>query len=271
MADSDDIGRAPIAIIPAAGRGSRLGRLPGSKELIPIGFESAPDGSRRPRPLLVHLLDRLRAAGIEDAVVVLRSGKWDLPAYLLDGRERGLRIAYTVLEDSPHVPFTVASALPWTRGRAVALAFPDILFRPEDAFAALRERLHAGDDELVLGLFPTARSEKTDMVELDRSGRPRRLVVKQPGSTLLYTWSAAVWRPSFSEWLAGWVEASCDPSSATSGAGRERHFGEAIQDAIDERRAVGACVFDDGRYLDVGTPDDLERALVEALEESPSP
>ncbi|HVS64364.1 MAG TPA: dTDP-glucose pyrophosphorylase [Thermoanaerobaculia bacterium] len=251
---------APIAIIPAAGCGTRLGRLPGSKELLAVGFETAPDGSRRPRPIVVHLLDRLKAAGIEEAIVVLRAGKWDLPAYLADGRDRGLRIGYTVLESSPHVPFTVVSALPWTRGRLVALAFPDILFRPEHAFAGLLERLRATDAELVLGLFPTDRSEKTDMVELDAGGRPRRLVIKQPGSALRYTWSIAVWRPAFSAWLERWVAAreSRDPE------GRELHFGEAIQDAIEEGRSVEARVFEGGEYLDIGTPEDLERAVLSA-------
>jgi glucose-1-phosphate thymidylyltransferase len=169
-----------------------------------------------------------------------------------------MRIAYTVLEHSPHVPYTVASALPWARGRIVALGFPDILFRPEDAFASVLERLRSSDAELVLGLFPTERSEKADMVELDAAGRPRRLVIKQPGTALRYTWSMAVWRPAFSTWLAQWVE--------HAPAGREVHFGEAIQAAIDAGRAVAAHVFEDGDYLDVGTPEDLERAQRRAHE-----
>lgn len=247
-----------VAIVPAAGAGTRLGRLPGSKELVPIGFEQGPDGNPRPRPVVVHFLDRLRAGGIGDALVVLRAGKWDLPAYLTDGRDWGMRIAYSVLEHSPHVPYTVASALPWARGRIVALGFPDILYRPRDAFGPLVSRLRASDADLALGLFPTDRTEKTDMVELDATGTPRRLVIKQEDVSLRYTWSIAAWRPGFSSWLIRWV--------GQASHAREAHFGEAIQDAIDEGLSVTAEVFEDGEYLDVGTPDDLARAQRRALE-----
>ncbi|HVS14244.1 MAG TPA: NTP transferase domain-containing protein [Thermoanaerobaculia bacterium] len=248
---------APVAIVPAAGTASRLGRLAGSKELLPIGFERRPDGSSRPRPAIAYLLDGLAAAGVERVLVALRAGKWDLPAYLADGAERGMALAYVVLEHSPHVLATVAAALPWTEGREVALGFPDILFRPADAYARILARLRTTDAELVLGLFPTGQCEKTDMVELGPEGRPVALAIKQPDRGLRYTWSIAAWSPGFSRWLAAFA----------AGAPRDRevHFGEAIQAAIERGRRVEAVVFDDGDYLDVGTADDLERAMRRAL------
>jgi glucose-1-phosphate thymidylyltransferase len=250
---------APVAIVPAAGTASRLGRLPGSKELFPIGFERGPGGASRARPAILHLLDGLAGAGVERALIVLRAGKWDLPAYLTDGGERGMALAWVVLEHSPHVLATVAAALPWVEGREVALGFPDILFRPADAYARVLARLRAGDAELVLGLFPTTRSEKTDMVELDSVGRPVALTIKQPDRGLRFTWSIAAWSPGFSSWLAGFA--------AQAPRDREVHFGEAIQAAIDGGRRIAAVVFDDGEYLDIGTPDDLELALRRSLDE----
>ena len=49
-----------VGLIPAAGRATRLAPLPCSKELVPIGFQTAADGAdRRPKPVSQYLLDRM--------------------------------------------------------------------------------------------------------------------------------------------------------------------------------------------------------------------
>ena len=52
-----------VGLIPAAGRAERLGPLPCSKELLPIGFRETPRG---PAPKVAghYLLERFRAAGV---------------------------------------------------------------------------------------------------------------------------------------------------------------------------------------------------------------
>ncbi len=136
----------------------------------------------------------------------------------------------------------------------VALGFPDILFEPRDAYRRLAARHEESGADAVLGLFPTDRSEKTDMVELD-GRRVRRLVIKQPGSGLDYTWSIAVWSPRMSRFLHRFVARHGRRS------GEEVYVGDVIRSAIDEGLVVEGVTFPAGSYLDVGTPEDLERAV----------
>src|SRR5688572_17155863 len=128
-----------IGLIPAAGRAVRLAPLPCSKELYPIGFQAAQEGSR-PKVVGHFLLEKMRAAGITKAYMVLRQGKWDIPAYFNDGRMVGMDIAYRVVPDSPSVPHTLDGAYSFTKNTLVAFGFPDILFRTRDAYARMLSR-----------------------------------------------------------------------------------------------------------------------------------
>lgn len=96
-----------IGVIPAAGRATRLGHLPCSKEVLPIGWELGPNG--RPRAVVAcePLLRQMHRAGASRAFVVVGTGKWDVPAFLEDGERVGLDLAYLVIENSP------STAPPW--------------------------------------------------------------------------------------------------------------------------------------------------------------
>lgn len=80
-----------VGLIPAGGQATRLSPLPLSKELYPIGFQSiSKDGGMRPKVVCQYLLERMKFAGITKAFIILRSGKWDIPAYLGDGFRLGI-------------------------------------------------------------------------------------------------------------------------------------------------------------------------------------
>lgn len=251
-----------VGLVPAAGRADRLGDLPCSKEIFPVGFRDA-GGVRRPRPVCEHLLEALRQAGVRRAFVLLRKGKWDVPALLgrgLDpGAGDGLHLAYLALDPTASVPETLDCAYPFVSDCRVALGFPDILFEPRDAYRHLVARQAATEAPVVLGLFPAERPEKTDMVELDDSGRVRRLVIKQAGAALRYTWSIALWTPEFSRYLHDHL------ARRDAGTARELYVGDVIQAAIDDGLEVEAVAFPEGSCLDVGTPEDLERAVAAAV------
>ena len=233
---------SPVAVIPAAGIGSRLaGSVPGSKEVADVGGE----------PVIAHVLRRLARSSVAEAVVVLRVGKEDIPAALAAYDD--VDLTYIVVDDSPSELHSVAAGVRSAEGRVVALAYPDILFQPYDAFSSLLERLDATDADMVLGLFPTARPERVDMVALDARGRPTEVVIKQPDRGLRYSWSIAVWTPRFSGFLSDFL-AGVDPMAS------EPSVGDVVQAAIDEPLAADAVVFGEGYYLDVGTPDDLQEA-----------
>ena len=60
--------------------------LPCSKELFPLGFQLM-EGSSQPRPKAVghYLLEKFQLAGIAKTYIILRKGKWDIPAYFGHG------------------------------------------------------------------------------------------------------------------------------------------------------------------------------------------
>ena len=68
-------------IIPAAGLGSRIQPLAFSKELLPVGSRTEPDGTERPRAVSEYLVERLLAAGCDKLCFVISPGKSDILAY----------------------------------------------------------------------------------------------------------------------------------------------------------------------------------------------
>ena len=248
-----------IGLVPAAGRADRLGALPCSKEIFPLGFHVDAAGTQRPRPVCGRLLSSFALAGVSRAFVLLRTGKWDIPALLGDGAAFGPPLAYLCLEPTASVPETLDRAYPFVSGATVALGFPDIVVEPADAYRPLLRRLRRTRAAVVLGLFPTAQSWKADMVETDDSSRIRRIVIKQPRTSLRFTWSIAVWGPEFSRYLHEFV-ASGRAAGAGPDGGQETYVGDVIQAAIDDGMEVIGERFDGGSFLDVGTPEDLLRA-----------
>ena len=100
------------------------------------------------------------------------------------------------------------------------------------------------------------------LVELDRSGRIRRIDIKPSTSTLMYTWIIAVWTPVFTRFINRFIE-TCNMDKITGGIagnkidGKEVFLGDVIESAIQAGLKVENVVFDYGDYLDIGTPEDL--------------
>ena len=233
-------------MLPAAGRATRLGdAITGSKEVVDVGG----------RPATVHLLERLAAGGIDRALIALRRGKWDVPEALTGPRLHGVDVGYVMVDTTPSPAHTIAPALRLVPDDIIALAFPDVLFEPPDAFARLVAAQATEDADVVLGLLPPRAPERVDMVELDDDGQPAHIVIKQPDRGLRYSWTLAVWSPRFSRLLLEQVT-----EFDRSPADHELQIGEAVQAAIDGELTVRAVAFPDGSYIDIGTPADLARA-----------
>ena len=255
------LARPVIGIMPAAGVSARLSHLPCSKELLPVGFVRTPEGPR-PKPVCLHLLERMRTAGIERVFIVLRPGKWDIPAYLGHGAQLGMSLAYLIM-DLPHgAPYTADQAYPFARDCLVALGFPDIVFDPLNAYTALIARQRATDADVVLGLFCTDQPHTADMVDVGQDGRVRRIDVKPAHSDLSHTWMLCVWAPRFTEFLHAHL---LEHEQRRAGAGTvppsELHLGHVIEAAIGGGLRVEGVHFNAGTALDVGTPDNLVRAV----------
>ena len=251
-----------IGLLPAGGKATRISPLPLSKELYPIGFRSL-DGKSHIRPKVVshYLLEKMHLAGIEQAYFILKPGKWDIPGYFGDGSIFSIHLGYLIMGLPFGVPFTLDQAYPFVKNAIVALGFPDILFQPNDAYVKLLERLEASNADVVLGLFPTEQPQKAGMVDFDDSGKVRSIVEKPQVSNLRYMWGIAVWTPNFSEFLHNYLQEIQRDNNLSSLP--ELPIGDVIQAAIAQGMNVEAEAFPQGTYLDIGTPDDLVRAVQE--------
>lgn len=239
--------KPPVALIPAAGRAVRLGGVEGSKEILEVG------ASRR--PVVRFLLDGLARAGIEVAYLMIRPEKQDIPRRLGDRAETGVRIVYVTVPETRSICETLDRARPFVGERSVVLGFPDVLFRPEDAFARIVARRRESGAHAVLALVPTDRPEKADLVRADPDGRVTAIEIKPRETDLRCTWIGAVWGPEVTELMHELVRAG------RSGAGgRELYPSDVLLEAMDRGLRVEAVPLPEGRHLDVGTPEDLERA-----------
>lgn len=247
-----------IGLMPAAGRARRVAPLPCSKEVFPLDVNGTE--GRGPTVACAHLLRALHRAGVRRAYMIIRKGKWDIPAYLEDGAAHDVRLAYVLTRVPYGVPFTLDSAYPFICEARVAFGFPDILFRPVDAFARVMRAQADGGADLVLGLFPTERPHTADVVA-HRDGRVTAIHIKPEDTALRDAWVMAVWTPAFTRYLHAYLDAIAAPRRERLEAGRDEvHLGEVFQAAIEEGLAVEAVSFPEGRYLDIGTPEALHRA-----------
>ena len=93
-----------IGLIPAAGQASRVAPLPCSKELFPIGFHpERREHGGRPKAVAHYLLEKMRLAGVSKVYFVLRTGKWDIPAYFGDGSEFQMHFGSDLLPFFPSI------------------------------------------------------------------------------------------------------------------------------------------------------------------------
>jgi glucose-1-phosphate thymidylyltransferase len=253
-----------FGLIPAGGTGSRLGSIPCSKEVYPILRKT---GAGMVRSVVCENLIRYyRLAGITDIYCILRPGKWDIPAYLRDGTDFGVNIAYVVMTHPYGTPFTLNQAYPFVKGHGVALGFPDMVCTPENHFAQLKEKLTQSNADVVLGLVKTAKYKSWDMVAFD-GDTLSDIVIKEDRPDLSYGWAHAVWGPAFTELLNNQVQRRLADNSVqgsrSDGTPRELFIGDVIRDAMKEGLRVDYVKFEEGTARDLGTPGELLRYLSE--------
>lgn len=253
-----------MGLLPCGGQATRLAPLPLSKELYPIGWRSRPDGQLRPKVVSHYLLENMRLAGIRKAFLILRSGKWDLPAYFGDGKLVDMHLGYLMLGLPYGVPYTLDQAYPFVQNARVALGFPDILLQPEKVYVELIAHQSRTGADVVLGLFPCDRPDKAGMVAFNpENGFVEQIIEKPQQTNLRFMWAAAVWTPTFTQFLHEYlVEQKLTIGfHSYAEAGRELPIGDVIQAAIATGLRVEAEVFETGVYLDIGTPEDLVSAI----------
>lgn len=267
--------RRLVGLLPAGGRGTRISPLPMSKELFPIGFQEWDNRpGLRPKVACQHLLDNMRLAGITTAFIILRPGKWDIPDYLGDGSFLGMNLAYLTIHVPFGVPFSLNQAYPFIQDATVAIGFPDMLIQPDDAYSQLLERLEQTNADVMLGLFPTDQPEKVGVVDYDQdTGRVLGIFEKSTLTHLPYMWAIALWQPTFTEFLNRFIQNKLQALIGTQSPQilteippyTEIPIGDVIEAAIEAGLHVNSHPFESGRYLDIGTPENLQQAIREQL------
>ncbi|GHA80256.1 nucleotidyltransferase family protein [Pontibacter akesuensis] len=248
-----------VGLIPAAGQGSRLAPIPCSKELFPVGFAAHPEhGAPHPKVVSQYLLEHMQRAGAAQVYFILRKGKWDIPDYFGDGSQLGLQLGYLIMQRPYGTPYSLDQSYGFVQGKQVVFGFPDILFTPEDAFAQLLQQQSETQADVVLGCFKVTDPSKWDVVDLAENGQVKHIIRKPAHSALIYGWAIACWGPRFTEFMHLYLQ---QEEAELYASGRELSVGEVVQAAIKEGLLVQSLCFDSGSCLDVGTPEDLRKAI----------
>jgi glucose-1-phosphate thymidylyltransferase len=247
-----------IGLIPAAGFARRIPSISCSKEVYPVNYHYFSDKEQvEQRAVSSYLLESMETAGIEQGYMIIRDGKWDIPAHLSRQDWLKLDLAYLVVGANAGVPYTIDSAYPFIKNKKIVLGFPDIMFEPKDAFTKLLKKLDEAHSDAVLGLFEADYPRQMDMVEVDERNKIQRIISKPQKTDLVYTWILAAWNASFTEYLHHFLLTQTNEINKTNS---EIQLGKIIQKAIKEGLEVSSVNFRECVCLDIGTPEGLKRA-----------
>ena len=180
-----------------------------------------------------------------------------------------MNLAYLLVDLPIAVPYTLDQAYSFVENKLVALGFPDVVLHPENSFVQLLTKRMQTRADIMLGLYPTEQPHKMDVVDVDENGCIRQISPKPSklkDGKVVYAWLTAVWTPVFTQYLHEFVSehkkrylGNCCGSATKNN--RELFMGDVFQAAISDKLNIGTVLFPDGNCLDIGTPDDLARAI----------
>lgn len=245
-----------VGIIPAAGQATRLGQLPISKELYPIGYENG-----KVKVVANQLMDSMADSGASQIHFVIRNGKWDIPAFFESKYKKTTAVCYHLIEYGYGVPFTINQALPFVMDKTVVFGFPDILFQPDNAFGSLLETLEQSDAPIVLGCFPVPFKAKFDRAVIGPDHNVLEIQLKPEKGSAHFAWIMAAWKPAFSEFLHQFVENELLIKTPEQLTYPEIQISEIINTAIQGGMKIKAIQFEGGKCIDIGKPDEMEKRL----------
>src|SRR5262245_46251463 len=158
-----------LAVILAAGRGTRMGDLTARtpKPLLRL----------RGRPIIEHILLGLRAAGTQEAIIVIGYRGEQIEAHLGDGARLGLRLGYRQQATAEGTARALLLAADAARGQPFMLSWGDIVVDPGNYAAALGAFLSAPTDVMLM-LNEVDDPWRGAAVYVDAEWRVTRLVEK---------------------------------------------------------------------------------------------
>lgn len=228
------------AMVLAAGRGTRLApltdRLP--KPLMPVAG----------RPMLAHILEFLRAGGIDEVVINLHHLGHLIEQEIGDGSSFGLRVRYSWEPEILDTGGGIKRAEPLLAGEPFVVANSDSLLELPLRHALEYHRRRGGIVTMVVRPSPDA--ERLGLVEVDADDRVRRVAgrpegtVESPLRGFMFP-GLHVFEPRIFDWM---------DSGAAFGVIRETYprllqAGQPIYGFVSE-----------ARWLNIDTPESLAEA-----------
>ncbi len=251
------VSQSIVGLIPAAGRGSRLAPFPCPKELFPVGYQDYMVNGivqRRPKVISQYLIEHIIEAGAKKVLIIVSEGKGDIMKYYGDGSGFAADIAYLYQEELNGMPNALNLAHNWIGDSTVMFGMPDTIIEPDTVFQSMLTAHEQDAADVTLGLFPTNYPSKFGMVSMDEESNVLYTIDKPKESDLKYMWGCAIWSPAFTKLLAEFV-------SSRNGNTKENVLGDVFNLAIERKMKVKGFAAADGKYIDIGTADELDSAL----------
>jgi len=244
----------PVGLLPCAGHARRLALTTGSKELLRV-----PDvGGFGDVPVITYLLRQFRDAGVREAVLARRECKTDLAAHFAATNSSDIVVHDLVVEPTAGSAHTLSLAASSVPDRTVVSGFPDIILTPPSIARDALAQLAACEADVCLAHIPIPAHER-DVWDMSTFEGARVVgITMTPGEAdYRVAWVLAVWRPSFTAYLAAWIAEHDASSRAAEG---EVSLSDALLGAIEAGLHVTSIVEPTGFGLDVGQPERLASA-----------
>jgi UDP-N-acetylglucosamine diphosphorylase/glucosamine-1-phosphate N-acetyltransferase len=228
------------AAILAAGEGIRLRPITATrpKHLIEVGG----------KPILEHCLNALRAAGIEETVIVVHYLADMIRQRFGDGKKFGLKIEYAEQKAVLGTGNAVSVVEPFMKDDFL-LVNGDILFA-EEAVKSVVELHQKQKPAVTMAVVPVDKTEDYGIVELENDQHVKRIVEKPTaGQAPTNLANAGIYvfpREIFTK---------IGETSASSRG--EWEIPDALSLMISEKKLVSAAKISRGDWIDIGRPWDL--------------
>jgi glucose-1-phosphate thymidylyltransferase len=248
-----------VGLIPAAGKGTRIAPLPFSKELFPIGFWEntyRSDNKLLPKAVSSYLIDQMINAAVQNVIMVVSSRKLDLLEYYGSGRNFGIHLSYVFDDNLRGMPHSMDLAWHWLQNRTVLFGMPDTIFRPSDVFSQLLSRHREVNADVTLGVFETDHPQNLCVVEMEEDGKVIFLEDKPKKTSLTKFWGCACWSPRFSAFMHQYLLTHSEPDNDG-----EVVLADVFLAALDDGMDVYGVYFDEGEFIDMGTPESLRTTI----------
>lgn len=232
-----------IAVLLAAGRGTRMGQLTADtpKPLLTL----------RGKPILVHILDGLRAAGVEQAVIVTGYLGDKIEAALGNGRALGIQLTYRRQTEPNGTAQALLLASDALTSEPFLLSWGDIVVS-RSLYREMVDDFTAEPCDALLSVNPVDDPWRGGAVYVDDRMRVTELVEKPPRGTATTGWNnAGIF--VFSEAIIAYAQRlQASPRG-------EYELPQALAAMIADGRRVRAHAVT-GYWSDLGTPQDLAAA-----------